>query len=188
MIDIIITEHDSEFISNKKRRLLKKFRDSSEKDIDNANVLSVFLTAHGRKNEAVGLLKSYIPSLAELDGDHRAWASVTRGILHLIYLEGASDSNLVIKAREFFYENPFGTDYEYFDFLVVDYEAINQYYKENGDYNLRVSIVAEYYMMLLYFIVIPSSNWERDLAKEAAVVVESIFASLKDQLIQLDKI
>lgn len=88
MVNLSIPElpEDEKFLQRSAKTLLRNFKPTSGKQINNAVLLSVQLVARGFIRPAMDFLESFVNDLKPIEGDTNIWGSAGRGIVLLAYL------------------------------------------------------------------------------------------------------
>ena len=87
VLNVIESELDNAFMRRKKKALLKKFKPTQSKTIEEANCLVVYLLVLDRTTEAYDLLISYAEKIPYDQNRWERWEATCKAILLLAFME-----------------------------------------------------------------------------------------------------
>lgn len=85
-LNIKMSVDDNKIISRTKKSLIKNFKITSYKQIDNAVWLALYLLISSKTEEAKDLLESFVKNVEHHEGREDLWGSNGNGILLLAYI------------------------------------------------------------------------------------------------------
>ena len=155
MLDIEIFENDCSAIKRKKKSLLEKFKVTQTKQIEEANLLAVYLLSLGRKKEAKKLLLSYACNIPYSETYFERWEAACMALMLLSGLESTEEAkrlrSIMLKEEVLLTEGP---KISLFFSFLKQYESDLREISEDIPKGESLKLYGYYFQLFKYYIFV----------------------------------